>query len=112
LYVRSPPGKSLTYDYQLWPPGDEPGSWYNVEAFRLTSRSFGVPHFEIEAEDWAVTAEREKVVLTAIEAVLVLSSFGPSPVPPREDGYFRATFRGVQYRLSDFGPYFGRPSAM
>jgi hypothetical protein len=97
-------GRTISYAYDRRQRDDEEQPWFDAEVFRFGSIVDGVPRFAVEAEDWAVDSEREAEVLTAIEAVIAYTSGGETL--SRGDGYTRATFRGVQYRLSDFGAYF------
>lgn len=97
-------GVEIPYEYRVDERRDESTPWYDVQLGALGSSIAGQVQRGLTPHNWTSDAEREAAVLIAIEAILAWRPGGRGVV--RGDGYNRATFKGVQYRLSDFGPYF------
>ena len=97
-------GVEIPYEYRVEERRDELTPWYDVQLDAFGHSIAGQLQQGLTQHHWTSDAEREAAAIVAIEATLAWRTMGRSIV--REDGYNRATFKGVQYRLSDFGPYF------
>jgi hypothetical protein len=97
-------GIEIPYEYRIEHRLDDTGEWYEIKLGAFGSSIAGQLHSALLPVRFATVEEREAAVLVAIEATLAWLPSGDGL--GRGDGYNRATFRGVQYRLSDFGPYF------
>lgn len=97
-------GKQIPYEYRVDNRKDADGEWYDVQLGSFGSSLAGQLDSGLTPVAFANAAEREAAILIAIEATLAWRPAGRGI--ERGDGYNRSTFRGVQYRLSDFGPYF------
>ena len=97
-------GTEIPYEYRVDERRDEPTPWYEVQPGVFGSSIAGQVQHGLVQHRWSSDAEREAAALVAIEATLAWRPSGYGLL--RGDGYNRATFKGVQYRLSDFGPYF------
>jgi len=97
-------GIEIPLEYRIDHQLDDSGTWYDL-SITAVGRSI-----VSEIQSGLVTAtfdsdeEREAAVMVAVEALLAYKTIGFTP--ERGDGYNRTTVKGVQYRLSDFGPYF------
>ncbi|MBH0131423.1 hypothetical protein [Salinibacterium sp. NK8237] len=101
-------GVEIPYEYRVEERRDEPAPWYDIEIGSFGSSIAGQVQRGLTKHRWASDTEREGAVLIAIEATLAWFPGGRGVA--RGDGNMRATFGGRQYRLSDFGPYFGCPA--
>lgn len=97
-------GREILYEYRREHRPDELTDWYEIRLGVFGSSVAGQLDHGLEPVEFASDEEREAAVMVAIEATLAWLPSGRAL--EHGDGYNRVTFRGVQYRLSDFGPYF------
>ena len=96
-------GREFPYEYRVELQQDESNDWYDIKLGAFGSSVAGQLDHGLTAVEFASPEGREAAVMVAIEALLAWLPGGRAL--ERGDGYNRATFKGVQYRLSDFGPY-------
>ncbi|MBH0116890.1 hypothetical protein I6E52_08515 [Salinibacterium sp. NG253] len=97
-------GVEVPYEYYVQEKRNETEPWFDVEIGAFGTSPTGQLKMGLSPVYFDSAKERDPVVLLAIEAVLAWEPIGLGM--RRGDGYNRCTFKGVQYRLSDFGPYF------
>ncbi|MBH0110177.1 hypothetical protein I6E81_08350 [Salinibacterium sp. NG22] len=97
-------GLEIPYEYSVREKRTESGSWFDIEIGAFGTSPIGQLEMGLSPVYFDSAQDRDPVVLLAIEAVLAWEPHGAGM--RRGDGYNRCTFKGVQYRLSDFGPYF------
>jgi len=97
-------GREIPYEFRVDWRTDEEGEWYDIQLGAFGYSLVGDLMWGLGRVDFESDAERHAAVMVAIEATLAWLPGGRGL--ERGDGYNRATFKGVQYRLSDFGPYF------
>jgi chorismate synthase len=102
-------GREIPYEFRVDQQVDDEGEWYDVQLGAFGYSVAGAIQWGLGRVDFASVDEREAAVLLAIEATLAWLPGGRGV--ERGDGYNRSTFNGVQYRLSDFGPYFEKVDA-
>lgn len=97
-------GREIPYEFRVDHRADDGGGWYDVQLGAFGYSVAGAIQWGLGRVDFASDEDREAAVLVAMEATLAWLPGGRGL--ERGDGYNRSTFKGVQYRLSDFGPYF------
>ncbi|GHD81629.1 hypothetical protein CLV85_0258 [Salinibacterium amurskyense] len=97
-------GVEIPYEYRVEQELDKSDPWYNIQLGAFGTSPIGQLEMGLSPVYFDSAQDRDPIVLLAIEAVLAWSPYGLGM--RRGDGYNRCTFKGVQYRLSDFGPYF------
>ncbi|MGJ8722020.1 MAG: hypothetical protein ACSHW9_09250 [Salinibacterium amurskyense] len=101
-------GVEIPYEYYVQEKRNESEPWFDIEIGAFGTSPTGQLTLGLSPVYFGSATERDPVVLLAIEAVLAWEPHGAGM--RRGDGYNRCTFKGVQYRLSDFGPYFSDAS--
>ncbi|CAO1654420.1 Immunity protein 50 of polymorphic toxin system [Salinibacterium sp. NYA9b] len=97
-------GVEVPYECRVEEQRGESEPWYDIEIGAFGTSPIGQLEMGLSPVYFDSAENRDPVVLLAIEAVLAWRPQGLGV--RRGDGYNRCTFKGVQYRLSDFGPYF------
>jgi len=97
-------GREIPYEFRVEQHDDDEGKWNDVQLGAFGYSVAGEYQWGLGRVDFASDDEREAAILVTIEATLAWLPGGHGV--ERGDGYNRCTFKGVQYRLSDFGPYF------
>jgi hypothetical protein len=99
-------GREIPYEFRVDGHVDDDGEWYDLQLGAFGYSVAGAIKYGLGRVDFTSEVEREADVLVAIEATLAWLPGGRGV--HRGDGYNRSTFKGVQYTLSDFGPYFDK----
>ena len=97
-------GQEIVYEYHVDEQRDSTGVWCDIQLGMFGASVAGQIRERIETVKFSLDTEREAAILVAIEATLAWLPSGLAL--EKGDGYNRLTYKGIQYRLSDFGPYF------
>ena len=96
-------GREFPYEYWRDQAG-ESDPWYEITLGSVGASPTACIQHGVEAAQFENESEYSEAVIAVIEATLAYETIGYAQ--NRGDGYNRLSHGGVEYQLSDFGPYF------